>query len=516
MNASRAPNRWPRYAISAAAGVLASLALPPTGWLACLLALSVPLFWLALAGRGREAAALGLAAGFGWFAVSTSWVGEAFVTSGGWHVFLMPLAVLGLPLLLGAFWSLAFLLAAVACRSPVARLLAVVALLALAEHLRGFVLTGFPWNTPGMVFATGGAGFGAGSILGLWGLNAAALLLAVVPALLLCRARAVSVAALASVVLVLGLGKAISLFHYLDSGPTLAVRLVQPNIPQEEKWLGGERRRHLDRLVELSRQAPLADVDLVVWPESAFAGFLESERGTLSAAAQAASSGRSQVLTGTLRIEGPEEPGGRERYYNSMALMDPEGRLTGQYDKRHLVPFGEYAPLRRFIPFADIIAGPNDFFPGGETVALEADSRQAGRVPMLPLICYEVIFPDEVRRALVETGARVIVTITNDAWFGDSSGPRQHLAMAQMRAAELGVSVIRVGNNGISAAIAPNGRILERIELNTAGVADVRVSARGVSTIYHRHGNTLFWAVLALVALAAGAIEGLTRKNPRQ
>ena len=509
--------RWARPGAAVLAGIAASTALPPTGMLFALLALSAPLYWLSRTERRLEAAALGLATGFGWFLVSLSWTSQAFVTSGGWHVLLIPFPALGLPLALGAFWGAAFLLSAALCRHPVPRLLLAVALLALAEYVRGLAFTGFPWNIPGMAFVSGGFGFLSSAVVGPWGVTVATLLLAAVPALLLCGARRLSLAVFAVLMLEFGSGQ---IAHVVD-GPDeyfhlARVRLVQPNIPQDEKWLEEERGGHLGRLVELSRQPPLPGTDLVVWPESAFAGFLEYELGTLSGTAQAASSGSARVLAGSLRIEAPEASGGKERYYNSMALFGPDGTLEGHYDKRHLVPFGEYAPFRRYIPFVDAIAGPNDFSPGRKVKALVVNTPDGRSVRMLPLICYEIVFPDAVRRALIETRADMIVNITNDAWFGNTTGPRQHLAMAQMRAAELGVPEVRVANNGISAVINSAGQIKHRIALNTSGTVDAEIKTTNpYRTRYHDHGNAVFWAMLATLAAVAGATEVLTRKRHR-
>ena len=509
-------NRWKRPAACVLAGVLASASLPPLGLLPGLLALSLPLHWMAGTDSRRDAAVFGLATGFGWFVVSLSWTSQAFVVSGGWHVFLIPFPAIGLPLVLGAFWAAAFLLASAFLRHPAPRILLAVALLALAEYARGFVFTGFPWNTPGMAFAGMDAGLGAGAWVGPWGLAAVALLLAAIPSLLFRRFWALSAALTASVLFALGLGLHHSGKPLEDNAAAgMTVRLVQPNIPQGEKWLEEKRDGHVDRLVSLSRRPPTGDIDLVVWPESAFAGILERERGALAGAAQAASSGRSHVLTGVLRMEDPDSPDGPLRFFNSMVLVDPGGGIGAQYDKRHLVPFGEYAPFRRFIPFVDAIAGPNDFHPGRSGDALAVPVAGGSPVRMLPLICYEVIFPGEVRRAMAEAGADMIVTITNDAWFGDSIGPRQHLAMARMRAAELGTPVVRVGNNGISAVIDGHGRITHRIDLNEEGVIDARVGG-AIGTPYSRHGDRAFWAILAAVVAAGLAIEGLTRKTPKQ
>ncbi len=517
---SRMPQGWWKRALAALlSGIVGSMALPPVGFFPGLLALSAPLFWMALSRHRLEGFVLGYATGFGWFVVSMVWISQAFVTAGGGNVFLIPFAALGLPLLLGLFWAVAFMIAAAFIQNPVARLLLAVITLALAEYARGIVLTGFPWNAPGMVFANADITLGAAAWLGLWGLCLMALAFAVIPALLILKARLITGGLITMLLAVMMAG-------YLHAGTgavttvasVMTVRLVQPNIPQRDKWNRDLRQGHFSQLITLSRQSyshesvsPSQGIssghpDLIVWPETAFAGVFERERGVLSSVTQAASSGVTPLITGMLRVE----PG--PLIYNSMGLIGPDGRMLDTYDKTHLVPFGEYAPLRHYLPFVDAIAGPYDFQPGAKRDVFTLSLRHGQQVRILPLICYEVIFPQAVRHAVTETGADMIVTVTNDAWFGDTIGPRQHLAIARMRSAELGLPIIRVANTGISAVIDSHGRITHRIPYDETGVIDAPVSG-SIKTPYARHGDRLFWLLLISGIVMVCLIEGLTRQK---
>lgn len=499
----------PLAALGAAA--LASLALPPTGLVVAAFGLAIPFFWLAQAETRREAFGLGFATGFGWFGVSLYWISQAFVTSGGGHVLLIPFAALGLPALLGLFWGAAFLMAMLA-RQPVARVLLGVAFLSLAEYARGTVLSGFPWNAPGMMVVNTEISLMAAAGLGLWGVTLLALLFAVLPALLLLSARSQAAAVIAVLVLTGVLAERHGNRLAINATATgMTVRLVQPNIPQREKWQRDQRPQHFNRLISLSRQPSSRQLDLIVWPETAFAGALEAEGGVLRSVTQAASQGTTPLVLGMLRVV----KDGRVRIYNSMAVAEPDGRITRPYDKNHLVPFGEYAPLRRFLPFVDAIAGPYDFEPGRDRDALVSARRDGRPVRLLPLICYEVIFPSAVRRSWQESRPDLLITLTNDAWFGDTIGPRQHLAMARMRSVELGIPMIRVANTGISAAIDSHGRITHRINYGEQGFADALVSG-SITTPYRRFGDSLFFVLAGLVIVVAGANQVLTAKNPRR
>ncbi|MCE2516434.1 MAG: apolipoprotein N-acyltransferase [Alphaproteobacteria bacterium] len=514
-----------RYALAMAAGLVASLALPPIGLTLGLFALSIPALMVMRRDDTphptiRDVFLLGWATGGGWFVVSLYWISNALVTSGGWHLLLVPLAGLGLPLFLGLFWgggfALAHALTGALRLGPVPAVVMLAASLSAAEYLRGHVLTGFPWNAPGLVAASHDLGLAASSLIGYWGMGLVALIFGMLPALLICGDRYRSARLWGGAMLAAMAGLLVAAHMHLSSAAVnssasgMMVRLVQPNIAQMEKWQRDRRPGHLAALVAASRRPVTAPLDLIVWPETAFAGSYDREPGVLTAITQAASSGSTPVLTGVLRVE--NDP---FALFNAMMVMAPDGEVLGSASKAHLVPFGEYAPMRDYIPFADAIAGPYDFSPGEAGVALTI-TRQDGRViRILPLICYEIIFPGAVRRNFDRAEAEVMVVITNDAWFGNSIGPRQHLAMAQMRAAEMGRPVVRVANTGISAMINSSGMITHRIEYGTAGVADAFIGGTK-ATYYHRFGDRIYLGMLVMVILAAALHPRLTRYMGRE
>ena len=508
----------PRYAAAVLAGMIASLALPPVGFTLGLFALSVPALMLRQSRHAWDAFKLGWAVGLGWFVFSLYWISNALVTSGGWHLLLVPLAGLGVPLFLGLFWGGGFALAhgLGRWRSSGPALLLLAASLSVAEYLRGHILTGFPWNAPGLAAASYDLGLAAAAVAGYWGVGLMALMFGVLPAVLVTAGRwwgGGIIAALAGLVIA-------AHFHHLAppinaTASGMMVRLVQPNIPQMEKWQRDRRPGHLATLVAASRGPATTPLDLIVWPETAFAGSYDREKGVFSAITQAASSGKTPVLTGVLRVQ--EDP---FALFNAMMMMAPDGAVLGSASKAHLVPFGEFAPLRDVLPFVDAIAGPYDFSPGEAGTALTM-TRQDGRsLRVLPLICYEVIFPGAVRRHFDQAEAELMVVITNDAWFGDSIGPRQHLAMAQMRAAELGRPLVRVANTGISAMINSDGAITHHIDYGKPGAVDAVVG--GVkATLYHRYGDGIYLALMVMVLLAAVVAPGvvqfaLTRPSGRE
>ena len=492
-----------KYGHGFLAGGLASLALPPFDAAVLILCLAVPFLYASVARTKKEALLLGWSTGLGWFLFSLWWIGHAFVISGGAHILLIPFAVLGLPLLLGGFWGVSFLLAQTLSADPLQRLMVLGITLGASEYGRGFVMTGFPWNAPGMIFAGHDGLIGAASVLGYWGLSLVAVLLPLMVALLVLNGRRHALVIL-TVVMVLPLA---SWFHANQSDERastsgLTVRIVQPSIAQADKWDRSKRPDHLVTLMDMSRQPTNPKPDLLVWPETAFAGFISDEQSVFSAVTGAATGDVSHLLTGSLRLEENTDIS----FFNTAVLVSPDGHIAASYDKSHLVPFGEYAPLRGIIPFVDAIAGPADFTPGKgfQPMAVVRDDGQAVRI--LPLICYEVIFPSAVRGGVLAQDADLIVTITNDGWFGDTIGPRQHLAMARLRSVELGLPLLRAANTGISAVIDAKGQVLSHLDYGRTGVIDGRLAGK-VSTVYRQYGDLCFTIMLLVIAMAC---KGLT------
>jgi apolipoprotein N-acyltransferase len=279
------------------------------------------------------------------------------------------------------------------------------------------------------------------------------------------------------------------------------VRLVQPNVPQYEKWRADERDGHLRDMILLSATR-LPVPQLVVLPETAIAGRWPSEAALVRQIARATTAFDGYLLSGIIRSDASDN---MNRFYNSAVMLSHEGRLSGYYDKEHLVPFGEYVPFRG-IPFIDAIAGPSDFSSGQPQPALRISPF--GSIAIL--ICYEVVFPDFLARQKREERPDLMVNLTNDGWFGLTAGPWQHLAQARMRAIEEGIPVMRAANTGISAGIDGYGRLLGLLPLGKSGSIDISVPPALSATFYSQ--NRFFGVVLILFWLIFGVLFLVKRK----
>ncbi|MCA8929448.1 MAG: apolipoprotein N-acyltransferase, partial [Alphaproteobacteria bacterium] len=241
--------------------------------------------------------------------------------------------------------------------------------------------------------------------------------------------------------------------------PGVRLRLVQPDIPQREKWRTDLRAAHFRKHLALSEGAAAAGVTQIIWPEAATPFLLLETPDALRAAATVVPPGGA-LITGTpRRIDATH-------YGNAVVALDDRGRPVAVYDKHHLVPFGEYVPLREWLPLERLAQGRGDFTPGPGAQTLVVP----GAPSLSPLVCYEAIFPGAATDASDRPGW--LLNVTNDAWFGASAGPHQHLAIARLRAIEEGLPMVRVANTGISAIIDPYGRILAHLPLDTEGVID--------------------------------------------
>jgi apolipoprotein N-acyltransferase len=273
------------------------------------------------------------------------------------------------------------------------------------------------------------------------------------------------------------------------------LRVVQPNVPQALKWDPAERRRIVEGLLALSQGGVPPDV--LIWPESAAPVLLQDAPG-LARAVGATLSRRGLALVGAVRRDE------RGRPFNSVVALDPAGTWLATYDKARLVPFGEYVPLPWLFRLSKLTEGRGDFVAGPGPVTLTLGAAP----PVQPLICYEAIFPGFTPAARPEW----IAALTNDAWFGVSAGPWQHLAAARLRAVERGLPMARAANTGVSAVIDPYGRIVRSLALGTRGHIDARLPAPLAPTVYARAGD---WPARALAALALVAAAIAARRRPR-
>ena len=495
---------WRRLALAGFFGVLAAAALPPLYAVPLLLPAFCGALWLLDgAAGGRQAAFIGWAFGTGYFAAGLYWVGIAFLVDAERFAWAMPFAVGGLAAGLALFPALAFWLTHLASRrlrlAGAARLFAFAAAWLIGEGLRAWILTGFPWNLLGSVWAFSAAPLQPAALGGVWLLSLITVLAAGAPSLLAdAGPRRPLRLAVVGVLLLLPLAGWGWGALRLAAAPALGsdgvagvrLRLVQPSIPQDLKWRADQRAANLRLQAELSLAPAEIPPTVVIWPETAVPYLLAAEPQLRRELTGLVPPG-GYLIAGAPRVE-PRDPQGE--IWNSLHALDGRGDIVATYDKVHLVPFGEYTPLRPLLGFAKLTVGARDFSAGPGLATLELPGLPA----FSPLICYEVIFPGAVKAA-AEPAPRWLLNLTNDAWFGDSSGPYQHFASARIRAVEEGLPLVRAANNGISAVIDSYGRVIDRIDLNDQGVIDANLpEAADEQTIYSYAGNILYLIELIL------------------
>jgi len=596
---------WPnhvRWLAALAAGGLAAAALPPVHALPLLVVAFVVLLWLIDGtARGRAAALIGWLFGVGFFGTGLAWLGNAFmVDAERFGAFAVP-AVVGLACGLAIFPAL---VVAVAWRARTGWCRALTLALAwtVAEWLRGYLLTGFPWNLLATVWEPFAAPAQGAALVGAYGLGLVTVLIAIVPAL---GTRGLAVAALLLGLLWGGGTARIALTETPAEGPL--VRIVQGNVAQHHKWRDDLRREHLDRYIALSRtpasKPAVAAVDsealppggwgiqvgaynsadsasqalmfaepvlpeafdravavvvevqniglplyraryvgvdrtsatiacaalkargqpcavvyhrsdsaalaadppsIIVWPETAVPYFLTDEPDLMRVLGALVPPG-GFLITGAVRRSTVAD--GVLALNNSVHAIAADGTLAATYDKAHLVPFGEYTPLRAVLSRARLVPGGVDFSAGPGTLTW----RLPGLPGASPLVCYEAIFPGRVARA--DDRPDWLLNVTNDAWFGLSGGPYQHLAAARLRAIEEGLPLVRAANTGVSAVIDPLGRTVARLDLGVGGVLDVAVPGPLAPTPYGRFGDGPLAGLLAALAAAARCLGSYARRT---
>lgn len=517
---------WRRLALAYAAGALGALAMPPFGWLP-MLAVSLTLaVWLAdgaAQGTLRRSllpfALVGWAWGFGYLTAGLWWLGAAFLVEADEFAWALPLGVIGLPAVLGLFYGAGFAAARLVWSPGAGRIAALAFGIAGAEWLRGHLFTGFPWNTLGMALAQNLFVTQAASLVGLYGLTLLAVLICAAPATLATGTRPVGRYGPSLAAALLLAGMAAYGAARIPSGPIATVagvrlRLMQPNLPQDAKFRPENRADIVDRYIELSQRDPAPGAPVpthVIWPESAFPFLIQRDPDSLAKVGAAIPAGQ-HLITGAARAEEPL-PGERIRFYNAIMVIEPGGRIADTYDKVHLVPFGEYLPgpldaILRAVGLRQFVSVPGGFSAG--TAAGQRILDVPGLPPVAATICYEAIFPGAIVPASRKTeGAAepgLILNVTNDAWFGDTPGPRQHLAQARLRAVEEGLPLVRDANTGVSAVVDPYGRITAQLPLNVEDVLDADLPAAIPGrTPYSRTGDAAFAGLLAAALATAFA-----------
>jgi apolipoprotein N-acyltransferase len=473
--------KWLRLILLAVLGAVAGLGQAPFDlWPATILALAALFLIYPSSQSPKQAGVYVWTFGFGYFAFCLRWIVEPFLVDIARHGWMAPFALILMAAGAGLFWALAGWLAhRTAPRSSAMLGLGLVG----AEITRSLILTGFPWALLGHIWVPTDvaqlAAFGGPHLLTL-----ITVLCGACVAMLFGRNRLVGL-------VVLGLVVAVS--FVVRPGPATLlgddlplVRLVQPNVPQHQKWDPAFSDVIMNRLIRLTSEG--APPDLVVWPETAIPFLLNHIDDDLSLLSDAA--------RGAPLVFGIQRRDAERRAFNSLVVMGPGGQVQSVYDKRHLVPFGEYMPGARLLGQMGATGLARNLGVGFTAGSEPGPVHLSGIGKAIPLICYEGIFAEEV----TDSGdrARLLLLITNDAWFGQAAGPRQHLAQARLRAIEQGLPMVRVANTGISAMIDPQGRIAASLPLGVDGALDVRLPAALAPTPYIRWGD---WPLIVLLIL---------------
>ncbi|HUI17206.1 MAG TPA: apolipoprotein N-acyltransferase [Alphaproteobacteria bacterium] len=471
---------WRRYALAALFGVLATLSLPPVYALPLIVPAMSGLLWLHDGSRTRwQTLALGWWFGFGFFLSGLYWIGISMTIDLARFGWMIPFATGGLSAGFAFYSAAALLLLELSRAKGVGRVFAFAAAWTACEWLRGHLFTGFPWNLVAYSWTLADAPIQLASVVGAYGLSLVTVVIATLPAAAAgahaARHPLRPIAAAALLAAALWAGGAVRLADASTAlVPNVTLRLVQPDIAQRDKWDPARVRDNLLELMRLSLAPGYDRISDLVWPEAAVPFYLANEEAVRRELARLVPKD-GLLLTGTLRrapIEATATTiGGGYDAYNSLEALDGAGQIVASYDKFHLVPFGEYIPLRGILPIDKLTPGRGDFSsgPGPRTLALPH------LPPVSPLICYEAIFPGDV--ADPARRPRWLLNVTNDAWFGDSSGPYQHFESARLRAVEEGLPLVRVANTGISGVVDPYGRVTARLGLGAKGILDVQLPA---------------------------------------
>ena len=513
---------WRRRMIAFAAGAVGALAMAPLDIFPAMFVPMTVAVWLIdgssrpAKGAGRrdgarlwsalDAAQDGWWLGFGYFVAGLWWIGSAFLVEADKFAWALPLAVAGLPAVLAMFTGLGFALARLLWSGGPGRVAALALGLGLGEWLRGHVATGFPWNEFGMALGGNVVLGQSASLMGLYGLNIVAVLIFAAPAGLVdgapgrrfrMRLAGAPVLGLALFVLVAGFGLMRLWAAPQDMVPGVRLRVMQPNLDQDAKFRADNKEEILRKYMSVSDRATspetsgVSDATHLIWPESAFPFILARDPATLLRLGNFLGP-RTLLITGAARVQ--EKPRSERlpgetnvSYFNAVQIVSNNGEILGTYDKAHLVPFGEY------LPFSGVLErlGIRHFvhIPGGfEAAAQRSLLDVPGLPPAAVLICYEAIFPGEAV-PVDGLGRRpgLLLNVTNDGWFGKTSGPYQHLAQARLRAIEEGLPLVRSANTGISAIVDSYGRIERSLPLGVDGVIDGPLPNALPATVFSIH-----------------------------
>jgi len=471
-------------------GLMAATGQAPLNyWWLAFLAWGLALFGMTQARTWRQATWIGWLVGAGYIAGTHFWIVSPFYIDADTYAWMAPFALLGMVAGLALFFAGAYAAAFLLGRGPGSRVVALALCLIVADFLRAWVFTGFPWAQIGSLWL-GQPLMQLAALVGVPGVGLLTLLALATPMAVTGRRARIVAASLSVAVLGAGSLYGLSRLSAPVAETETRIRIVQPNAPQDQKWLPEMAPVFFQRLLDLTAEPAETPLDIVIWPETALTWRLNIIDELLPVMADVADG--AELIFGVQRVEAGE-------FFNSLAVLQPDAEVSQIYDKYHLVPFGEYIPLAPLLAATGIMpdAERRGYTPGPGARVL--DMGDAGL--MLPLICYEAIFARNL--AAAPERPDWIMQVTNDAWFGDSAMPYQHLDQTRLRAIEQGLPVARAANTGVSAMIDPYGRILDSYPLNEAGFIDGTLPAPLDATIYARTGN---WPTVVLLVILFGGL----------
>ncbi|MBM5783019.1 MAG: apolipoprotein N-acyltransferase [Pelagibacterales bacterium] len=499
-----------KFFLSAFAGAVCNLAFAPFHWFFPIL-ISIPIFYflISVAKNRKETFWFGWFYGFGYFVAGIYWISISLLVDAKQFAWLIPFAATLIPAVLAIYFALfalsyKFLVDRFFVKQVYEKVLLFSSLWILFEILRSFLFTGFPWNLIGYIWCFNDNFLQISAIFGIWGLSLIAVLVGLIPVLFISYKNGEFVfnnhlydKIFGTIIIFILASSFFYGLYRIDSSKLVVdsskkLRLVQGNIKQSAKWNLEEKYRNFFKHIRLTNSKDLREVKAVIWSETAVPYAIDNNSELLNKLKLAVPE-EGILITGALRL-GYSSLGEVDEVWNSVFNIGDSGVLD-YYDKHHLVPFGEYVPLQKYLPFISKITDGAMGFSEGEGVK----TLKNNVFSFSPLLCYEVIFSDKI----IDKNNRpdLLVNLTNDAWFGRSSGPYQHLDMAKVRSVEYGISLARVANTGITAFFNPLGQLVDKIELNDEGVIDVDFVNNIEPTVYSKFGFYPLFILLSFFGL---------------
>ena len=475
-------------------GGLSTFSLEPYKVYPLIVCFSFAIFGICKAENLKDTFYLSFAFSFGWFSFGLYWIANAFLVKSGIYLILMPIAAALLPFLLSMIWCVAFIIARLVSAKIGEIHINTLIILSIFEYLRGKLLY-FPWLIPGNFFSSHEVLIQGFSFIGAYSMNVVFLLIIILP-ILIFKYKKLSILPVFFFSFPIVLLFIKSYDRYINKpvpffDESHLINVIQPNIKQEIKWKKALISDHHQKLIDLTK-SPNKDNDtlstLNIWPETAFLGLYPRDKSLIKDLSKSFLNTKKNefLFTGTISAN-------NNNYYNSALLIDSKKQIKNIYNKNILVPFGEFIPLRHFLPRVGFFENKIDFSSGNKNSSISINNYYK----FVPLICYEILFSDLIFKSL-DNKVSIIINITNDAWFGNTIGPIQHFEFAKIRAVEFGIPVIRVANTGYSGLVGPYGEVIKKLNFNEKGILSFKLINKINDTIFKKYGDYIFFILIIL------------------